>query len=320
MCSLHTYTSLQSISRSEDVNEPATTRDVSATGGDIDRGALLEAVRAVLAPLAQLAVARGVSYRDVEEAVKEAFIRAAREAHAGVPLHRAVSRVSAATGISRREVTRLLQPVARKVTGRASAVNELFARWISDPRFNPAIDGQAGPRKLPRLGRHPSFETLAESVSRDVRPRTLLEELCRLGMARINDDDTVELLRDSFVPEADEREMFAFLGENVGDHLSAAVSNVVSNGPRHLEQALFADELSLQSIEHMRPLIHGYWKSLLQALAPVLQDLIDKDRASGRPPDHRMRIGMYAYAAPMKDAASPTGDPDSTQETFPRKE
>jgi len=271
-----------------------------------DPSGLLDALRAVLAPLARLAVARGVAYRDVDELVKQVFVDAARDAHRGVPPHRSVSRVSVATGISRREVTRLVQPASAQ-PARKSPANELFARWLSDARFR--AKGRPA-KRLPRTGPHPSFQSLAESVSRDVKPRTYLEELCRLGLARIDEaDDSVELLRERFVPAADQSQMFEFLGENVGDHLSAAVENVTMAPPVHLEQALFADELSLHSIAAVRPLVDNEWRELVQTLAPLLQGLIDDDRAAGRPQGQRLRIGMYAFSAPMAGPSGPDDNP-----------
>jgi hypothetical protein len=282
------------------------------TGEWRDTGPLAAAARAVLRPLIELALARGAPYAEVDELVKQTFVEVAREAHAAVPLERAVSRVSATTGISRREVTRLLRPEARSASKPQSSVSQLFARWLSDPGFR---DDHGPTHKIPRAGRPPSFESLAESVSRDMRPRALLEELCRLGMARINDeDDTVELLRDTFVPSADERQMFEFLGQNVGDHLAAAAANVIAEQPRHLEQALFADDLSLESIEQMRPLVSSQWQELVQSLAPVLQKLIDQDRAAGRTQNQRMRIGMYAYSATTDSAPAPDASANPTSQ------
>src|SRR5438132_246446 len=81
------------------------------------------------------------------------------------------------------------------------------------------------------LARAPSFESLAHSITRDVHPRTLLEELTRLGLARVDDrDGRVHLLHTAFVPRADRDRMLAFLGANVGDHLAAAVDNVQADG------------------------------------------------------------------------------------------
>ncbi|MEY4765755.1 MAG: hypothetical protein RI907_2428 [Pseudomonadota bacterium] len=258
--------------------------------------AVLAALRAVLYPLVKLAMGKGVRYAEVDELVRDVFVQVAREAHAGVPVQRSVSRISASTGINRREVTRLLQNGPATEARSRSPASEVFARWISDPAWQ--ADGQ--PLKLPRLGAAPSFEALATSVNRDVRPRALLEELVRLGLARVTDDDHVALTDEHFVPSHDEGQMLAFLSANVGDHLHAAVDNVVSRGSvRHLEQALFADELSLDSIESLRPQANAQWKVLVKAMVPKVQQRLDEDKAGTQPRDQRLRIGMYMYNEPM---------------------
>ncbi len=257
--------------------------------------ALLSAARSLLEPLVDLAVARGVRHADFEEMLKLVFIHAAQRAHPDVPAQRSVSRISTTTGINRREVTRLLQEAPAGRPRPRSHATEVFVRWVSDPAYQ--VDGL--PRRLPRLGAAPSFESLATSVNKDVRPRTLLEELCRLGLAQVGDDDRVVLLSTHFIPSNDEAHMLGFLATNVGDHLRAAADNILHPGVQHLEQALFADELSTRSIEHLRPLVNERWHVLVREMAPLLQGLIDEDAAAGRPQDQRIRVGMYAYNAPM---------------------
>lgn len=258
--------------------------------------ALLAALRRVLAPLARLAVARGVRHAQLDELLRGAFVAAARDAHPDVPAHRSVSRVSAATGLHRREVTRLMTAEAPELP-RGSLATQLFTRWLSDP----ALRRKGVPlRTLPRLGAAPSFESLAQSVTKDVHPRTLLEETCRLGLAAYDEKkDAVSLLRDRFVPDSDDRRMFGFLGNNVGDHLAATVSNVLNQQPRQLEQAVFADELSPLSIERLQPLVREQWQALLRELAPAMQKMLDEDEAEDRPRNQRLRVGMYAFAGPM---------------------
>ncbi len=258
--------------------------------------AVLAALRAVLYPLVRLAMAKGVRYAEVDELVRDVFVQVASEAHANVPAQRSVSRVSASTGLNRREVTRLLQNGPAVEARSRSPANEVFARWISDP----ALQTDAGPVRLKRLGDAPSFEALASSVNRDVRPRALLEELVRLGLARVEADDHVVLTEEQFVPSQDEGQMLGFLSANVGDHLRAAVDNVVVRSDvRHLEQALFADELSLASIEALRPQAKSQWKSLVRALVPKVQQRIDADHGADAPRNQRLRIGMYMYNEPM---------------------
>lgn len=261
--------------------------------------ALFAAFRRVLAPLARLAVARGVRHAQLDELLRSAFIEAARDAHPDVPSHRAVSRVSAATGLHRREVTRLMAAETAQATEapRGSLATQLFTRWHSDPTLRKK--GVPLPA-LPRLGAAPSFESLAQSVTKDVHPRTLLEEVCRLGLAKYDEKkDIVSLLRDRFVPDSDQRRMFGFLGNNVGDHLVVAVGNVLNQQPRQLEQAMFADELSALSIERLQPLVREQWQALLRELAPAMQKMLDEDETEDRPRNQRLRVGMYAFAGPM---------------------
>jgi len=131
--------------------------------------------------------------------------------------------------------------------------------------------------------------------------------LCRLGLARL-DGDTVHLEHDSFVPKGDTGRMLGFLGNNVGDHLQAAVANVLSDAPAHLEQAVFADGLSPASLDAFRQLMRTQWKLLLDATVPALQKLIDADRAAGRPQDQRVRVGLYTYS----DVTAPPHEDDDT--------
>jgi hypothetical protein len=262
--------------------------------------ALLEACRALLEPLARLAIARGLHHADLDELLRAAFVDAALAAHPDVTPHRAVSRVSTATGLHRREVNRLLQREEVAAPKRSPAT-QVFTRWLSDPAWH--ANGEPV-RALPRQGTGLSFETLAQSVTKDVHPRSLLEELCRLGLARLDTNgEQVELLRERFAPTGDEPRMLDFLARNVGDHLQAAVTNVLAPEPPHLEQALFADELSSDSVQRLQPMVREQWRQLMRGLAPQVQKLIDDDQAEGRAQDHRVRVGLYAFHEAMPTAA-----------------
>lgn len=274
---------------------------------------LLGALSAVLAPLARLAVARGVPFAAVEEQLKVAFINAARDAQAGSgqPAHRLVSRISTTTGINRREVTRITQAPAEVSGPKAvSLASEVFTRWRSDRAW---LKRGGEPKVLPRLGASGSFDALARSVTQDVHPRSLLDELCRIGLARLDDaTDTVSLSQDAFVPRGDWQRMLAFLGDNVGDHLRGAVDNVLSDGGQHFEQAIFADELSQESLLSLREQVRRYWQQMLHEVVPLLEQRIEEDRQAGRPQDRRVRLGLFTYQEPMA-AASDTAAPKTAK-------
>jgi len=261
---------------------------------DAEQQALLDALRAVLGPLAKLAVARGVPHATLEDALRRALIQAAADMHPQIPLHRSVSRIATATGINRREVTRLTQVDfdPPRQPGR-STVSEVFTHWISDRGYR---DRKGVPRVLPRLGPAPSFESLAQAVTRDVHPRSLLDELLRLNLAVLDEaSDTVALRRDGFVPSGDRVRMLGFLADNVGDHLAASVANVIGTGRSHFEQAIYADGLSDAAMDEVRKLVTAQWKALLAALVPPLEKLIAADAGLPAAQRRRVRIGLYGY-------------------------
>ena len=178
---------------------------------------------------------------------------------------------------------------------------EVFTRWLGDPDFR-AADG--APRVLPRLGDAPSFESLARSVTRDVHPRSVLDELLRLGLAAFDEAaDTVSPRREGFVPSGDRARMLDFLAGNVGDPLDASVHNVLGEGRPHFEQAIFAEGLTEASVEAVRALVSAQWKAMLESLVPQLRERVRADADAPEADRRRVRIGLYGYDAPTPRAA-----------------
>lgn len=258
---------------------------------------LMQAVGNLLAPLAQLCIGKGITIQMIEERLREAFVEAARQVHADLPPNRLTSRISATTGLTRREIARMENELVRDREPARSPVTEVFMRWLADP----ALNTTAGrPQPLARSGAAPSFEALAQSVTRDVHSRTLLEELCRLRLARHDlGTDMVHLLQEAFVPHGDWARMVGFLGDNVGDHLRAATANVLGDGNQELEQAIFADELSGESLAQARSLMMQQWRNMLGQIAPRLEELIAADRLAGRAQDCSLRIGLFTWSQAM---------------------
>jgi hypothetical protein len=285
--------------------------------------ALQAALARLLAPLARLVVAQGLPYSVLDEMLRRAVVTQAHAAHPGLPEHRRTSRVSVATGLNRREVNRLLapQPAAKADASPRSPAAMVFAHW----RSSAAYRTRAGaPRVLPRTGPAPSFESMAQEVTRDVHPRALLEELLRLNLASHDVlRDTVTLTKIDFVPRGDAQRMLQWLGANVGDHLDGAVANVVGPTPHHADQAIAAEGLRAASVAQVRPLLQAHWQRLTDDLVPLLERLVEEDaaRASADDPNtHRVRFGLYGFdTAPLSSARSATPLPASRPKKTPTK-
>ena len=271
-----------------DITKNVSTSDL--TGQDT---VIAKVLGRLLAPLARLCLANGITISTVEEILKQVFVQEANALKPGMPMHGTVSRISTATGLTRREVTRLIKSDAPVRPKKPPIATEIFARWTADPAWR-GHDGK--PLIIKRQGTAPSFEALAQSITRDIHPRSMLDELVRIGLAHLDEDlDCVSLTHDDFVPGGDSQQLLNLLSDNVGDHLDAAVTNVLSDVSRHHEQAVFADELSTESIEALRPLVAAQWSALRDAMVPTITSLIESDRLAGRAQDQRMRIGLYTF-------------------------
>ena len=258
--------------------------------------ALQAALRRLLAPLARLAVSRGMPHAVLDELLRQALVKAADDSLREVSPNRRVSRISTTTGLHRREASRLLQALRdgehAAAVPRPSRASQVLAHWLSSPAFT---DRRGRPRVLPRQGPAPSFETLAREITRDVHPRGVLDELVRLGMVEVDAArDKVRLAAGAAVPRGDQPRMLEFLAANGGDHLAGAVDNVLGTGRRHFEQAVFADSLGVRSLDEVRPLVSGQWQALLKALVPALEGLVERDQGRADA-THRLRIGLYTY-------------------------
>jgi len=273
-----------------------------------EQQALLAAIEHLLRPFAKLCLAKGVPIQAIEEQVRQAFVDAAIQACAGDNPDRLTSRISTMTGLTRREVGRIQQTVRPELPATRSAATDVLAHWTSKAAY---VDEDKKPIAIPRQGPAPSFEALAAHVTKDVHARSLLAEMIRLNLVTHRKaTDTVALLEDIFVPRNDWPQMVGFLGANVGDHLEAAVSNILGDGHQHFEQALFADELSAASLVQAQALISAQWRQLITTLGPQLQALMDADKAANRTQDQAMRIGMYSLSKAMP---SPEVSSDSSQ-------
>jgi hypothetical protein len=255
---------------------------------------LVDAVALLFRPLARLCIENGLILASLEEMLKSALVEVAAREFGVEGAPPSDSRVSVLTGVHRKDVRRLR---ARLRQGLAQSIElslaaEIVARWISDPAFH---DRHGRPRPLPltATGDAASFDALVTGVSRDVRPRVLLDELVRVGAAEVRDDN-VTLSGGSFVPRRGLAEKAFYLGRNGHDHLAACVHNLLGRQPAMLENSVFSHELSPESVEALAALTREEWREMLQRLVAETAAAEARDAASGTA-TRRMNVGIYFY-------------------------
>ena len=92
------------------------------------------------------------------------------------------------------------------------------------------------------------IENLVKKVSTEKHPRSILNELERLNIVK-EEDGLVVLQQRSWMPDVEQFEVRKLLANNLEAHLAAGVHNLFQPEKEpYLEQAIFADELTDESI------------------------------------------------------------------------
>ena len=265
-------------------------------------GASLHAPLArLLRPLVRLLVTRGITFPALTDLLRELYVNVAEYDFALSGKEQTDSRVSLLTGIHRKEVRRLRgagAPVS-VVPAVVSRTSRIIARWIADPAFT---DPQGHPLPLPRTaeGSAPSFETLVSGVTRDVRPRAVLDEWLDRGLAVTDAQDRIVLAEAAYVPRGDGAEgpQLYYFGRNLHDHIAAAVANIVGDKPRFLERAVHYDGLSKELAAKLEARAREIAMEALQQANREAHAACQDDPGG----DHRWNFGLYVYAEAVSPA------------------
>jgi len=270
------------------------------------RPAIIAALKRLLRPLARLAIGQGIRYPHLADMLKEIFVEAAAEEARASGGRLTDSRLTLLSGVHRKDIKRLLrsapgESLAPRIHSVGTAV---IARWLSDSRY---MDAAGAPKPLARVereGREASFAALAATVSTNVRPRAILDELVRLGIVHVDADDRVHLDVRGFVPSAELDAKAFYFGEALHDHLASGAHNLRGEKPPMLERSVYYDELSPASVDEIARRSEELAMRMLQ---DINREGMALERQDPPPPGKRMRmrLGVYFHAAPFVEPAQP---------------
>jgi hypothetical protein len=258
---------------------------------------ILDACLVLIKPLIKLMLTHGITYTTFTAALKKCFVEAAINELSEKQKPTTDSAVSLLSGIHRRDIrniTRLAGSAPTPLRKPISASAQLVAKWMSDSDF---LDAKDQPLTLPRSGNGISFDGLAASISTDVRPRALLDDLLRLGLAR-ESEDTVTLIVQGFTPKTGFVELSEQFQNNLHDHIAAACANL-SDDRGFLEQAIYVDELSKESAQQLHKTATIAWRLAFKSVMRDAQVKFDFDQANTKKVNrkHRLRFGAYFYTS-----------------------
>lgn len=256
----------------------------------------LGAIKRLLWPIVRLLIARGVQLPAVVAALKQLYVEVASTDFRIDEKPPTDSRVSVLTGVHRRDVRSIRKDgLPSSASSPMSLSATVIGRWLGDPAFSK--DGQ--PLVLNRLAdeAEPSFEALFHEVSRDVHPRTILDDLINQKLVEWDEEsDTVRLLGHAFVPTTDGEGLMRFFEMNLHDHLAAAVGNLLDDHDRgqFLERAVYYNRLLPASVDEIEQHARNLGDKVLSELnsTALRHQTIDQEQTEAT---ERFRFGIFFY-------------------------
>jgi len=261
-------------------------------------------------PLVRFFITHSIPFPFFSDLVRGVYVEVADNEFPVTGKRQTDSRITLLTGVHRKDVKRLRAQRHRvlRPSRAASLGSQLIARWTTLPEY---LDAQGQPLPLPRLAQSgtPSFESLVRSLNTDIRPRVVLDEWLRLGIAHLDEQDSVWLNVQAFIPPPGSEEMAYYFGRNLHDHVAAAVHNMLGKPEPFLERSVNYNNLSPAAVKELTELAQQRGMQVLQELNARALQLQRLD--SGQPgASHRINFGLYLFTEDeaVDAAAEPEDD------------
>jgi hypothetical protein len=275
--------------------------------------ALHAALATLLRPLFRLLLRHQVSFGAFEELAKRVYVEVALNDF-GIPGKKpSISRASILSGLTRKEVQRLLASTSDLPSGetldseRYNRAARVLTGWIRDSEY---LDAKGQPKALSADG-DDGFAGLVRRHSGDMPARAVLDELERVGAVRRRDDGLIELLARAYVPRSSPADKLAILGSDVADLIETIGHNLenVEADPRFQRKVMYVS-IPASALPAFR--------KRSAADAQAMLEKFDRWLAAhdvANPPSHpdapRARVGVGIYY--FEERAVPTPASDDSQ-------
>ncbi|RFO95867.1 hypothetical protein DIC66_15595 [Rhodoferax lacus] len=252
------------------------------------------AVARLLRPLFRLLLRQGISFRTFEEIAKRAYVDVALHGFGLDGKKSSISRVSILSGLTRKEVQRLVEeplPSDAELDARHNRAARVLSAWVRDADFH---DAHGAPRALETQGER-SFDTLVKRHSGDMPTRAVLDELLRVDAVYQRLDGRVELQTRAYVPQKGAAEKVGILGADVAYLIDTIDHNLSQVGqPPRFQRKVMYHSMPMAALPAFRALSATQAQALLEKLDRWLaeHDVANPDKT---PHAARARVGMGIY-------------------------
>lgn len=252
--------------------------------------ALNKACYHILCALARLLLRHGIGYTAFIEVAKRAFIDVAHNEFALPGRKQTVSRISALTGITRKDVGQVLkqEPIGELDNVHINRVARVISGWLSDPLY---CNSKQQPLDLVFEGFH-SFSSLVKDYSGDLTPKTIADELLRSNAIRMLPSGQLRLEQHAYVPQKDVLNQSKILGTDVSDLINTIEHNMNDPTPAFFQRKVNYLNIDEASVEVLREKLDALNQDYLEAMQKTIQT---HAKATTSQRKKRLGIGIYYF-------------------------
>jgi hypothetical protein len=259
--------------------------------GETVQQTLNRALLHLMRPLTRILLRNGIAYGNFAELAKKTYVDVAFEEFAPSGRKQTVSRVSALTGLTRKETKRLRDLKHADADARHLRYNRairVISGWLNDPEF---LDADGNLDTLPVEGKRGSFAALVKKYSGDMTTQSMLAVLAMAGSVA-REGDRVRLLRHAYVPGSDAADKLHILGTDTAELISTIDHNLVSDADRLRFQRKVSDHrVPPQLLAEFQALATGKAQALLEELDAWLA----RHQGAEQDPAAFVSVGIYYY-------------------------
>lgn len=256
----------------------------------------------LLRPVATLLLKCGMTWKEFSDLSKSVFVEMATSEFGikGRPTN--VSRVSILTGISRKEVKRQRDMLAKHestVTKKTTDATRVLSGWHQDPDY---LDSNGQPLELVESGPAPSFDTLFAEYGGDIPKVAMLKELIKTKAVARTAEGHLQALTRYYLPIPMKPEyVTSVVGQSIHDLASTIENNIAGNKKSNLRFQGYADDRSIDS-QHV-PAFLSMLEEQGQQFLEQIDAWLTEHRVVGDKPNAspvRLGVGLYAIKGPSE--------------------
>ncbi len=254
---------------------------------------LTSAALKILRPLARIMLRNGVACGSFEELVRKAYVDEAFSEAAYKHEKATISSVSAQTGLSRKEVKRLLEQnesgEADAGASRYNRATRVISGWLNDSRFS---SDENIALALPIEDGDNSFAQLVKQYSGDIPTKAMLKILEAAGCVKTI-DGFVHLVKHAYVPGNDSEEILNILGTDTNELINTIDHNLTCEE----DERYFQRKVSMQGVDAKAlPEFKQYVRKHSQALLENFDSWLSEHQTDSEDADTRyVSLAIFYY-------------------------